>query len=379
MPATPVDELLHLIALQHIAGLGPVRLSRLLSAFDSVDKLLGAAPDQLQAAQLPQVVIERFFAYARAPLRSDLRQRAMRDVEWLDAHEGSVVTLRDQDYPPLLREIDSAPALLYVMGDRSCLGIPHVAMVGSRNPTGTGKETAHEFAAALSRSGVCVTSGMALGIDAASHAGALSQGGPTVAVWATGLDCVYPPAHRALAQTIAVQGAIVSELPLGSQPRRAHFPRRNRLISGLSTGVLVVEAALDSGSLITARYGLEQGREIFAIPGSIHNPLSKGCHQLIRSGAKLVETVDHIFEELTGNILATISSPGSPPQPVAQQPLEEELQELLSHIGFESTSVDVIASRCDHSVATILPLLIELELRGAVVQRAGGYMRDRQA
>jgi DNA processing protein len=206
--------------------------------------------------------------------------------------------VNDGRYPPLLREIPQAPPVLFVHGDPDCLRVPQLAMVGTRNPTPSGRETARQFAAHLAGAGMIITSGLALGIDAAAHQGALAGGGRTIAVMGTSLDRVYPAKHRDLARAIAERGALVSELPTGTPALAENFPRRNRLISGLALGVLVVEAALQSGSLITARLALDQGREVFAIPGSIHNPLAKGCHALIRQGAKLVETANDIVEEL---------------------------------------------------------------------------------
>ena len=204
----------------------------------------------------------------------------------------------DAAYPGLLREIPDPPPLLYVRGDPAALVRPQIAITGSRNPTAGGRRNAEEFANALSRAGLTVTAGLALGIDASAHHAAIQAGGCTIGVMGTGIDRVYPSQHRELAHNIARQGAIVSELPLGSAPRRENFPRRNRIISGMSVGVLVVEAGIHSGSLITARLGAEQGREVFAIPGSIHSPLARGCHALIRQGAKLVENTSDVLEEI---------------------------------------------------------------------------------
>ncbi|HET7757485.1 MAG TPA: DNA-processing protein DprA, partial [Steroidobacteraceae bacterium] len=204
------------------------------------------------------------------------------DLAWLEQSGGTIVLATDRDYPPLLRQVAGAPAALYLLGSSAVLGSPQLAMVGSRNPTPMGRATARAFAAHFARQGLTVTSGLALGIDAASHEGALQGGGPTVAVCATGLDQVYPRGNRALAERIRAHGALVSEFPPRTAPLRGNFPRRNRIIAGLALGALVVEAARTSGSLITARLALEAGREVFAIPGSIHSPLSRGCHQLIR-------------------------------------------------------------------------------------------------
>jgi len=230
------------------------------------------------------------------------------ELAWLAHDHAHLVTIGDINYPSLLREISDPPPLLYVRGDPMMLSRPQIAMTGSRNPTPAGCENARAFAAALCEAGLVVTSGLALGIDACAHRAVLAACGQTVAVVGTGLDRVYPSQHLSLAHEIARDGALVSEFPLGSAPRREHFPRRNRVISGLSLGVLVVEAALQSGSLITARLSAEQGREVFAIPGSIHSPLARGCHALIRQGAKLVENAADILEELGALTRATLDS-----------------------------------------------------------------------
>ena len=232
------------------------------------------------------------------------------DIKWLaEAGNHAIVTLDDPQYPDLLRQIDSPPPVLFIQGDIALLQDPQLAMVGSRNPTQGGKNNAYEFAKFLSANGITITSGLALGIDGYSHKGALDAQAPTIAVTATGLDRVYPAKHRSLAHAISEYGAIVSEHTIGTPVRAQNFPRRNRIISGLSVGTLVIEAAIKSGSLITARYASEQGREVFAIPGSIHNPLARGCHQLIRQGAKLVETAGHILEEISPALLAYLATP----------------------------------------------------------------------
>jgi len=218
--------------------------------------------------------------------------------EWLQQAQHRLVGIGDDAYPGMLAQIPGAPRELYVDGDPDVLHLPALAIVGSRNPTAGGSRTAFEFARHLGAAGFCIVSGLAQGIDAAAHRGALAAGAKTIAFLGHGIDRIYPAVNRDLAREIAAHGALVSEFPLGTPPGRALFPQRNRLISGISFGTLVVEAARHSGSLITARLAAEQGREVFAIPGSIHNPLSRGCHQLIRQGAKLVETADDIVSEL---------------------------------------------------------------------------------
>jgi DNA processing protein len=282
-------------------------------------------------------------------------------------------------YPPLLAQIPTAPALLYVQGDVASLRAPQLAVVGARRPSAPARATAARFAYSLSRAGLVITSGLALGIDAASHEGALAAGGRTVAVLGTGLDQIYPREHRALAARIAAQGALVSEFPRGTAPLRANFPRRNRIISALCLGTLVVEAAHHSGSLITARLAAEQGREVFAVPGSIHNPLARGCHALIRSGAKLVENVGDIFEEIDfyfakQDDMCDVGQPESPVAGVA--PLDKGYEILLDALGFEPASVDTLVERTGLSSQSVASMLLILELQGAVGVHGGGrYIR----
>lgn len=228
-------------------------------------------------------------------------QGVEKDLRWLASPGCHMVHKTSRNYPPLLKEIHAAPFILFVQGNLARLADPQIAIVGSRNPTPVGCEIAAKFAYYFSNMGLTVTSGLALGIDGAAHKGALLGVASTIAVLGHGLDCIYPASHQELAGDILkANGALVSEFPIGVSPLPSHFPRRNRIISGLTMGTLVVEAALKSGSLITAKLALEQGREVFAIPGSIHNPLAKGCHALIREGAKLVETTQDVLEELQG-------------------------------------------------------------------------------
>jgi len=264
--------------------------------------------------------------------------------------------------------------LLFVRGDAALLGAPQLAVVGSRNPSHGGCDNARAFSGQLTAAGLVVTSGLALGIDACAHAAALDSGGRTIAVAATGLDRVYPSAHRELAHRIAAQGALVSEFALGTPPRREHFPRRNRLISGLSLGVLVVEAALRSGSLITARLAAEQGREVFAIPGSIHSPLARGCHALIRQGAKLVENAPDILEELGALAGFIAASPGAAAP--TDTMLNSAQQELLELIGFDPVEMDTLVARSGLTPGRVSSMLLLMELHGLIEARPGGrYQR----
>ncbi|WAK01678.1 DNA-processing protein DprA [Methylobacter sp. YRD-M1] len=290
------------------------------------------------------------------------------DLAWLEQENNHAITLHDANYPVQLKEIADPPPILFVRGNPDLLKLPQIAMVGSRNPSVSGMETARDFAKTLSRHGFVITSGLALGIDAASHRGALDVRGITIAVAGTGLDRVYPARHKDLATEIVNTGAIVSEFPPGTTAKANHFPRRNRIISGLCQGLLVVEAAKQSGSLITARMALEQNREVFAIPGSIHNPLARGCNALIREGAKLVETTQDIMEELHQyNQQDDISAP----LPV-QTTLDLEQQTLLNLVMFSPTSIDMLVESTGQSVEVISSMLLVLELQGYIEATAGG-------
>ena len=293
------------------------------------------------------------------------------DLAWLDQAGHHLVTLDDDHYPPLLREITDPPLALFVCGDPAALTLPQLAIVGSRNPTEGGRRTARAFAGELAATGLAVTSGLALGIDAAAHEGALGADGVTVAVAGTGPDRVYPARHRALADRVAERGAVVSELPVGAAPLPAHFPRRNRIVSGLCAGTLVVEASLKSGSLITARLAAEQGREVFAIPGSIHNPLARGCHRLIRQGAKLVETAGDVLEEL-GPLLGIAVTAAQPVTPGGRAAPAPEGRRVLEVMGFDPVSPDELAERSGLPAGEVAGTLLLLELGGWVSCTAGG-------
>lgn len=359
------------VAFTRLPGVGARAAQRLLAEFGSIEAVFGAS-----AQQLRRVLPDNDPAVAALVDGPDAQQLA-RDLEWLAQDGHHLLAWTDSDYPPLLREIPDPPVALYVVGEPAWLTRPQIAVVGARNPTPSGRDNARAFAQALSRAGLTITSGLALGIDAAAHLGALACGGSTVAVCGTGLDRVYPAAHRHLAHTIAERGALVSEFPLGTPPRAQNFPVRNRLISGLSLGVLVVEAAAQSGSLITARCALEQGREVFAIPGSIHSPLARGCHALIRQGAKLVETVEDVLEEL-GAIARHVvhSAPASPAAPAPPPGLAPELQGLLEHMGYDPVGVDVLVARSGLTADAVSSMLLQLELLGCVAACPGGrYVR----
>ncbi|MGH8310020.1 MAG: DNA-processing protein DprA [Steroidobacteraceae bacterium] len=297
------------------------------------------------------------------------------DLRWLEAAHATLVPFSSPQYPELLAQAGSAPAVLYVLGDPAALKEPQLAMVGSRNPTPAGRETARDFARHFARIGLAITSGLALGIDGASHEGALAGGGLTIAVCGHGLDIVYPHEHRELAARIREHGALVSEFPPGTQPLRPNFPQRNRIISWLSFGTLVVEAGIRSGSLNTARYALDQGREVFAIPGSIHNPVARGCHKLIREGAKLVEEAADVLSELK---IPLLSQRPAPPRDApsatsaASLAMDKDYEILLDAVGFEPVSIDAIVERTGLPSESIASMLLILELDGRVAPSSGG-------
>lgn len=298
------------------------------------------------------------------------------DLAWLQQPNNYVVTVIDVAYPALLKTIYDPPLVLYVKGNVGLLSQLQIAMVGSRNPSRVGKQTAFDFAKHLASIGAVITSGLATGIDAAGHEGALSAGGRTIAVCGTGLDRVYPAKNHDLAERVAESGALVSEFAIGVGAKPYHFPKRNRIISGLSIGTLVVEAARQSGSLITAKQAMEQGREVFAVPGSIHNPLSRGCHQLIKQGAKLVETAEDILEELgTFTELQADKSDKMVENDQNAPILGADYQQLLQSIGFETTAVDVIVSESGLAANQVASMLLILELNSYVSAEAGGYYR----
>jgi DNA processing protein len=301
---------------------------------------------------------------------------------WLSGDDHHVVTASAPTYPALLAEIRNAPARLFVRGNPDVLSLPQLAIVGSRNATPGGCETATRFAAHLGGAGFCITSGLAVGIDAAAHRGALAAGAKTIAICATGPDEVYPARHARLADDIvAAGGAIVTEFPPGTPPRREQFPQRNRLISGMSVGTLVIEASLRSGALITARFASEQGREVFAVPGSIHSPTARGCHRLIRNGAKLVESSQDIIEELPGmlaGISEGITQADATPVTVAARDRDPEYERLLELMGWDPATVDILVNRSGLTADEVSSMLLILELEGSVEPLAGGFYIQRE-
>jgi DNA processing protein len=341
-------------------GLGPATLQRILRQFGLPQAALARKRTELSAFAAPTVL---------AALDSEAVARAVEHaLRWAQQPGHAVITLADETYPRLLLEIADPPALLYARGRVELLARAALAIVGSRNATQQGEANAEALAKALGNAGLTIVSGLALGIDAAAHRGGLASAGSTIAVLGTGIDVVYPSRNGALAAAIAERGLLLSEFPLGTPPGAQNFPRRNRLISGLARGCLVVEAALASGSLITARAAAEQGREVFAIPGSIHSPLAKGCHALIKSGAKLVESAEDVLAELSGFRPSGYAS--------TQQAAAGADHGLLAYMGHDPVDVDSLCSRAGMSAEQVSSELLRLELDGRVAALPGGlYQR----
>ncbi len=362
------------LALYRTPGIGSRRFAALLAHFGSPQAVFQAGPEQLRAL--------RIGAESIAAIQTPDWHAVGQDRDWLSLPGHHLLTIQDPDYPPLLREIPDPPPLLFIDGHPEALQSVQIGIVGSRNPTAVGRETAHAFARKLAESGLTITSGLARGIDAAAHRGVLAGAGETVAVTGCGPDRIYPAAHRELAREIAQSGAVISEFPIGTPPSASNFPRRNRIVSGLSLGVLVVEAAERSGALITARLAGEQGREVFAIPGSIHSPLARGCNRLIRDGAKLVQTETDILEEIAAQargLLREATAPETRAENSDEEPPDPEYQSLLEALGYEPTPIDILVERTGLTADMLSSMLLRLELQGAVACAAGGvYSRCTQ-
>lgn len=362
------ESLADWLTVHHAPGIGAASFHRLLETFVTPAQAIHASAEQLRGLGLGAAAIDA--------LRQPDQQALDRDLAWLAAPDHHLITCRSTHYPPLLRQLPDPPPLLYAQGRVDMLSEPQLAMVGSRNPSASGQQTATDFARHFGAAGLVITSGLALGIDAASHRGALDAGAGTVAVTGTGLDRVYPASHRELAHAIAENGVLVSEFAIGTPPLAGNFPRRNRIISGLSLGTLIVEAAVRSGSLITARLALEQGREVFAVPGSIHNPLARGCHRLIREGAKLVETAADVIDELAP--LAAVCAPGTETTPSADVApgFGNDYIQLLEIMGFDEVSIDWLVANSGLTPAEVSSMLLQLEMGGQVAANHGGrYIR----
>ncbi|MFZ4758891.1 MAG: DNA-processing protein DprA [Burkholderiaceae bacterium] len=367
------EDLAHWIRLTLTPGVGPVTARGLLAEFGMPHAIFESA-----GGLLVEVAGERIAGALRA--RDTERDRQVEHaLAWAAEDDHHLVTLADADYPPLLLRIPDPPPVLYVVGRRDHLVRPMVALVGSRNPTSAGLANARGFGRALSEAGWTVASGMALGVDGAAHDGALSGGSGTVAVLGTGVDVIYPARHKGLARRIAADGLLVSELPLGTAPSPGLFPRRNRLIAGLSNGVLVVEAALHSGSLITARHAADFGRDVFAIPGSIHSPLARGCNALIKQGAALVESADDVLAELpaTDHPLDPATRAMSASAHTLSDLLTEQIElpdqdPILAAVGHEPVLPDTLAAQLEIDAGELGARLVMLELAGRLERRPDG-------
>lgn len=383
-----LDEISTWLVFLRAPQLGAVSLRKLLDSHATIQ----AAYDYANCTSSAESGIpESARAYLHAPDLSLLEK----DRTWLEQPQHFFIPWTSADYPILLRDISGAPAALFGVGNPHWLWSPQLAIVGSRNASAAGIITARSFAKVLAQQGIVITSGLADGIDGGAHAAALEAQGATIAVMGTGPDLIYPRKHRELAEKIAAHGALITEFPPGTPGKAEHFPRRNRIIAGLSLGTLVVEASLQSGSLITARLAAEQGREVFAVPGSIHNPLARGCHQLIRHGAKLTETAGEILEELGalasslgGHLQHRLHQPSSKSsnQPAKEaissdthlgtEKYDSEYRQLLAALSHDPISIDQLAERTGLVVSTLSSMLLVLELDGVVVAERGGmYMK----
>jgi DNA processing protein len=362
---TPTDARAWLI-LARAPGLGAVLAGRLLERHAGAAAVLAAGPGAWRETGVPEA--------AREALTKPDEELLAADLDWLARPRHTLITRNDPRYPAALSEIAQPPPWLFAVGDLDLLDAPGFAVVGSRNPSPAGVAHARDFAAEMARSGFVVVSGMASGIDTAAHEGALAADGMTVAVCGTGLDRVYPARNRDLARRIAERGLLLSEFTLGTEPKAGHFPRRNRVIAGLAVGTLVVEATRTSGSLITARLALEAGREVFALPGSVDSPLARGCHRLIREGAKLVETAADILEEIApqlgqraeGKPAATATSEND------EIALDADYGRLLACLEHGPADVDTLVERSGLTADTVSSMLLILELRGRVAHAPGG-------
>lgn len=372
------DEGMSILTVLHLKGLGAGRFWKLIDAFGSAAAALAKPNNVLCKAVGPKAAGE-IQCYQSQGQNSAAHQLVIKELEALDRLKVDLLFHYDDLYPPLLKQIDSAPPVLYVRGEVKALSLPQVAVVGSRNATPAGLDNARLFSRELARNGIAINSGLALGIDGAAHNGALDVNGITVAVLGTGVDRIYPSRHQELAEQIMANGgAIVSEYPLGTPPHAGNFPRRNRVITGLSMGTLVVEAAIRSGSLISARLALEQDREVYAIPGSIHSPVSRGCHALIKQGAHLVESAADIVDQLQGPLAyqaeLAFSGDALEPEDVLSGVSEGGIK-ILSAMGFDFCTLDQLSLITNVGIGELSAELLQLEVKGCVAQVDGRYQR----
>lgn len=367
------QDCVYWLRMHEIQGLGRQTTYQLLKAFGSAEAIFAASH-----ANLRKVVSDDIANQIKAETVSD---QIKITLEWLAEPNNHLITLADEDYPRLLLETPDPPPILFAKGQLSCLQQPSIAIVGSRNPTAQGEKNAHDFAMLLAEFGFTIVSGLAIGIDAAAHRGALASNGKTIAVVGTGLDIVYPAKHRELAHEIIKQGLLISEFSLGTPSLPQNFVQRNRVISGLSMGCLVVEASLQSGSLITAKFATEQDRDVFAIPGSIHSPQSKGCHQLIKQGAKLVDAVQDIVHELKSEHFVSLAAMPlkknfTPAKNTSPEEIPHADKALLDLMSFEPVTVEYLLQHSGLTSDTLSSILISLELDNKIASMPGGrYQR----
>jgi DNA processing protein len=361
------DELLAWMALSRAPALDVAILSTAFGFLGGISGLINSSDAARQGAGVPAAALEFLGSTAAAPSAAE--------QAWLKEPKHHLVPFTDPRYPQALRVLRPSPIALYVSGNADVLNDPQLSIVGSRNPTPAGRDIAFEFAQSLAACGLGITSGLAEGIDSAAHRGALAAQGITLAVLGSGVDIIYPRNNRTLSEEIRFQGALISEFPLGTPPRRENFPQRNRIIAALSLGTLVVEAARRSGSLITARLAGDHNRELFAVPGSIHNPLSRGCHELIRQGAKLTETVADILSELdfSAFLARAGAASGGPAAPPEMEPgMDKEHKILLDALGFDPADLDLLVVRTGFKPDAVSSMMLILELEGHVQAAPGG-------
>ena len=361
------DEALAWMALSRAPALDVAILSKAFESLGGVHGLINSSDAARRSAGVPEAALE--FLCSASALPSAVEQA------WINDPKHEVLPFTDPRYPRALHALSSSPIALYVAGNADVLNDPQLSIVGSRNPTAAGRDIAFEFAESLAACGLCITSGMAQGIDSAAHRGALAAQGITLAVLGSGIDIIYPANNRILSEQIQFQGALISEFPLGWPPRRENFPQRNRIIAALSLGTLVVEAARRSGSLITARLAGDHNRELFAVPGSIHNPLSRGCHELIRQGAKLTETAADILSELNFSAFfdrARAASGGLAAPVSIEAGMDKEHKILLDALGFDPADLDVLVVRTGFKPEAVSSMMLILELEGHVQAAPGG-------
>ena len=357
-----MSNLPYLIALNQINGAGPKTITALRRRWPDLSTLFALNLHQMHENKIPFPIAQQIHSFNLESIEYDL--------DWATQESNHILTIEDDRYPALLKEIADPPTVLYAKGNINALNLQAIAVIGSRKPSINGENHAFEFAKALSLSNLAIVSGLALGIDAKAHQGCLQAQGSTIAVMGTGLQHIYPRRHLKLAQEICENGLLISEFPLITPPKAGHFPRRNRIISGLSLATLVVEATIKSGSLITARLALEQNREVLAIPGSIHNPAARGCHHLLQQGAKLVTRVEDILEELCNH-----ATPTACDSQISCENLATDAQKLVQCLGFDLSTVDELCARSGFSLENTTTHLAQLELLGLVKTVMGGYIK----